>query len=45
MTDLARAVGVLDVDDGPYIDWRAAVDVAVFLVMVTAFLIVGGCVL
>lgn len=45
MTDLARAVGVLDVDDGPYTDCGGAVDVAVFLVMVTAFLVVGGCLL
>ena len=29
----------------PWRDWRAAADVAVFLLMVTAFLVVGGCVL
>lgn len=29
----------------PWRDRRAAAEVAVFLVMVTAFLIVGGCVL
>lgn len=29
----------------PWRDRRAAVDVAVFLVMVTAFLVVGGCLL
>lgn len=45
MTDLAHAVGVLDVDDGPYTDWRGAAEVAVFLLMVTAFLVVGGCLL
>ena len=29
----------------PWRDWRAAVDVAVFMVMITAFLIAGGCLL
>lgn len=43
MTDLAHAVGVLDCD--AYTDRQAAIDVAVFLVLITVLLIVGGCVL
>lgn len=45
MTDIASAVGVLDVSDGGYTDRHAAVDVAVFMVLVTVLLVVGGCVL
>lgn len=44
MTDIASAVGVLD-QDGEYTHLQAALDVTVFLVMVTVFLVVGGCVL
>lgn len=43
MTDIASAVGVLDAD--AYTDRHAAVDVAVFMVLITVPLIVGGCVL
>lgn len=43
MTDLAHAVGVLDAD--AYTDRHAAVDVTVFMVLITMLLIVGGCVL
>jgi|GEM_PF-5277680 len=45
MTDIASAVGVLDTSDGEYTHWQAALDVTVFLLMVTVLLIVGGCVL
>lgn len=44
MTDIASAVGVLD-QEVEYTHWQAALDVAVFLLMVTVLLIVGGCVL
>lgn len=29
----------------PWRDWRAAAEVAVFMLMITAFLIIGGCLL
>lgn len=45
MTDLASAVGVLDVNDGEYTDRQAVLDVAVFMVLITVLLLVGGCVL
>ena len=44
MTDIATAVGVLD-QEVEYTHRQAALDVTVFLVMVTVLLIVGGCVL
>lgn len=45
MTDLAHAVGVLDTGAGEYTHKQAALDVAVFMVLITVFLVVGGCVL
>lgn len=45
MTDIASAVGVLDVGDGGYTDRDAAVDVAAFMVLIIVLLVVGGCVL
>ena len=45
MTDIATAVGVLDTSDGEYTDLQAALDVLVFMLMITVLLIVGGCVL
>ncbi len=44
MTDIASAVGVLD-QEVEYTHRQAALDVAVFLLMVTVLLIVGGCLL
>ena len=44
MTDIASAVGVLD-QEIEYTHRKAALDVAVFLLMVTVLLIVGGCLL
>lgn len=44
MTDIAAAVGVLD-QDGEYTDRQAAQDVAGFMLIITVFLVVGGCVL
>lgn len=44
MTDIASAVGVLD-PDGEYTHLQAAQDVAGFMLIITVFLIVGGCVL
>lgn len=45
MTDIAAAVGVLDTGAGDYTHRQAALDVLVFMAIITAFLIVGGCVL
>lgn len=45
MTDIASAVGVLDASDGEYTDRQAALDVLAFMLIITVFLIVGGCVL
>lgn len=44
MTDIAAAVGVLD-QEVEYTNRQAALDVTVFLLMVTVLLIVGGCLL
>lgn len=44
MTDIASAVGVLD-QEVEYTHRQAALDVAVLMLMITVFLIVGGCVL
>lgn len=44
MTDIASAVGVLD-QEVEYTHWQAALDVLVFMLIITVFLIVGGCVL
>lgn len=44
MTDIASAVGVLD-PDGEYTHRQAALDVLVFMLLITGLLIVGGCVL
>ena len=44
MTDIAAAVGVLDLDND-YTHRQAALDVLVFMAIITAFLIGGGCVL
>ena len=44
MTDIASAVGVLD-QDGEYTDRQAALDVLAFVLLITVFLIVGGCLL
>lgn len=41
MTDIACAVGVLD-EEADYTHRQAALDVTVFMAIITAFLIVGG---
>ena len=44
MTDIASAVGVLD-QEVEYTHRQAALDVAGFMLTITVFLVVGGCVL
>lgn len=44
MTEIAAAVGVLD-QEVEYTHRQAALDVLVFMLMITGLLIVGGCVL
>lgn len=44
MTDIASAVGVLD-QEVEYTHRQAALDVAGFMLIITVFLVVGGCVL
>lgn len=44
MTDIASAVGVLD-QEVEYTHRQAALDVTVFMLLITVFLVVGGCVL
>lgn len=45
MTEIASAVGVLDTGDGEYTDRQAVLDVTGYLLFITVFLVVGGCVL
>ena len=42
MTDIATAVGVLDTSAGEYTHRQAALDVLVFMLLITGLLIVGG---